>query len=148
MRYLLRRFGFYVIAVWVSITINFFIPRLMAGDPVQIMFARFQGRLDPRSMDALYAAFGFVEGPLWKQYLPGTLLWGPDYRSRTLCDSIANSLAWTLRADRRGTHLLSLARLGYRRPERGRCGSSSCSLQPAQFILFLVGDAMCHLCSE
>jgi peptide/nickel transport system permease protein len=104
MRYLLRRIGFYLIAVWASITVNFFIPRLMAGDPVQIMFARFQGRLDPRALDALYAAFGFVEGPLWKQYFTylGHLFQGDLGLSISnfpapVTTVIMASLAWTLR---------------------------------------------------
>jgi peptide/nickel transport system permease protein len=68
MRYLFRRIGFYGVAAWASITLNFLIPRMMAGDPVQIMFARFQGRMDPRALDSLYETFGFVKGSLWVQY--------------------------------------------------------------------------------
>ncbi|RPI87669.1 MAG: ABC transporter permease [Chloroflexi bacterium] len=69
MRFIVRRLGFYLVAAWVSITVNFFLPRMMAGDPVQLMFARFQGRLDPRALDSLYATFGFVRGSLWVQYV-------------------------------------------------------------------------------
>lgn len=69
MRFLLRRIGFYLVAAFAAITINFFMPRMMAGDPVQLMFARFQGRLDPRAIASLKETFGFVEGPLIEQYL-------------------------------------------------------------------------------
>lgn len=69
MRFLARRAGFYLLAAFVAISFNFFIPRLMAGDPASIVFARFQGRLDPRAMDAIRASFGFVDGPLHEQYL-------------------------------------------------------------------------------
>jgi hypothetical protein len=65
----LRRTGFYLAAAFIAITLNFFIPRMMTGDPVTAMFARFQGRLEPRTIDALRATFGFVEGPLPAQYL-------------------------------------------------------------------------------
>lgn len=68
MRYLLRRLGFYLIAAWASVTLNFFIPRLMPGDPTQILFAQLQGKMEPQAMDALRAAFGFVDGPLHVQY--------------------------------------------------------------------------------
>ena len=40
-QYLLRRLGFYALAAWVAITLNFLIPRLMPGDPAKTMFARF-----------------------------------------------------------------------------------------------------------
>lgn len=68
MRFLTRRIGFYLIAAFLAITLNFLIPRLMTGDPATIMFARFQGRLDPRAMQSLKEAFGFVEGPILEQY--------------------------------------------------------------------------------
>ena len=41
-RYLGRRLGFYLVAAWVALTLNFLIPRLMPGDPASVMFARFQ----------------------------------------------------------------------------------------------------------
>lgn len=104
MRFLLRRIGFYVIAAWVSITVNFFIPRAMAGDPVQIMFARFQGRLDPRAMESMYETFGFVRGSLWKQYITylGHLFQGDLGLSISnfpvpVTTVLSTSLAWTLR---------------------------------------------------
>ena len=33
--YLLRRLGFYTLAAWIAVTLNFLIPRLMPGDPVE-----------------------------------------------------------------------------------------------------------------
>lgn len=104
MRYLFRRIGFYLIAAWASITLNFLIPRMMAGDPVQIMFARFQGRMDPRALESLYETFGFVRGPLWVQYVAylGHLFQGDLGLSISnfpvpVLQVIATSLAWTLR---------------------------------------------------
>jgi peptide/nickel transport system permease protein len=34
MRFFLRRLAFYVFAVWVALTVNFLLPRLMPGDPI------------------------------------------------------------------------------------------------------------------
>src|SRR5215471_19282051 len=34
MRWFARRLGFYVFAIWVALTINFLLPRLMPGDPI------------------------------------------------------------------------------------------------------------------
>ena len=40
MRWLLRRCCFYVFALWVAVTLNFLLPRLMPGDPAGGMLAR------------------------------------------------------------------------------------------------------------
>ncbi len=104
MRFLLRRIGFYLVAAFVAVSINFFIPRLMVGDPVTLMFARFQGRLDPRAMDALKATFGFVEGPLPQQYLTymqnllqGNLGTSVSQFPASVSTVMAVGLGWTLR---------------------------------------------------
>ena len=34
MRFFLRRLTFYVFAVWVALTLNFLLPRLMPGSPI------------------------------------------------------------------------------------------------------------------
>ena len=39
MRFILSRLGFYLVAFWVSVTLNFLLPRFMPGDPVSRMFA-------------------------------------------------------------------------------------------------------------
>lgn len=68
MGFLLRRFGFYVVAFWVSITLNFILPRLMPGDPVSRMVARLQGQIRPEQVEALRRSFGLDDAPLWVQY--------------------------------------------------------------------------------
>ncbi len=102
-RFLRRRFLFYLIAAFAAITLIFIIPRLMPGDPVQLLFARFQGKLDPRAFEAIKAQFGFVDGPLWEQYLLYlrsivTLDFGPSIMGFPIPASqvIMKSLRWTL----------------------------------------------------
>ena len=68
MRYLARRLAFYVVTAWAALTLNFLIPRLMPGDPVQALLSRFRGRLDPRATDALTAMFGLSDESIWSQY--------------------------------------------------------------------------------
>lgn len=68
MRFLLRRLGFYAIAAWASLTLNFFLPRAMPGDPASAIFARFQGRMQPEQLQALRQAYGFTDAPLMQQY--------------------------------------------------------------------------------
>jgi peptide/nickel transport system permease protein len=104
MRFLSRRIGFYLVAAFIAITLNFFIPRLMSGDPVTAMFARFPGRLDPRTIDALKATFGFVDAPLGQQYMTylqnlfqGNLGTSVTYFPYSVTSIIGGGLAWTLR---------------------------------------------------
>jgi peptide/nickel transport system permease protein len=104
MRYLLRRLLFYIVAAFVAITLNFMVPRLMAGDPVQLMFAQFQGRLDPRAMESLKETFGFVSGPIGEQYvtylknlLQGNLGLSVSAFPTPVADLIGPSLGWTIR---------------------------------------------------
>ena len=66
--YLLRRLGFYALAGLVALTLNFLIPRLMPGDPATVMFARFQGELEPEAIDALREAYGLTDAPIWSQF--------------------------------------------------------------------------------
>lgn len=68
MRFLLRRLGFYLAAFFVAITLNFFIPRLMPGDPTTRIFLALRGKLRPDQMEALKKAYG-LEGSLLDQYL-------------------------------------------------------------------------------
>lgn len=68
MRYVLRRIGFYLVAAWASLTLNFIIPRLMPGDPAAAIFARFRGQLQPEQLQAMREAFGFTDAPLIEQY--------------------------------------------------------------------------------
>ncbi|WP_224367903.1 ABC transporter permease [Hyalangium versicolor] len=103
MRHLLRNLGLYAIAAWASLTLNFLIPRLMPGDPASAMFARFRGELQPEAMDALRAAFGFTNEPLWKQYLTyvahlfkGDMGLSVAYFPAKVTEVIATGLGWTL----------------------------------------------------
>ena len=69
MRFILRRLGFYLIAFWASITLNFLLPRFMPGDPVSRMFARTQGKMQPEQIDALRKLLGVDDRPIWEQYI-------------------------------------------------------------------------------
>jgi len=69
LRFLLRRFGLYALAAWAALTLNFFLPRLMPGDPATALFARFAGRLGPEALQALRETFGLTDEPLVRQYI-------------------------------------------------------------------------------
>jgi len=68
MSFILRRLGFYVVAAWVALTINFFIPRLMPGNAVESIMSKFPN-LQPSAYHALEAMLGVGNpGSLWHQY--------------------------------------------------------------------------------
>lgn len=103
MRYILRRLGFYALAAWASMTLNFFLPRMMRGDPASAIFARFQGQLRPEELDALKEAYGFADAPLLQQYVTYlSHVWRGDFGlsiSRfpaPVTSVIATGLVWTL----------------------------------------------------
>jgi peptide/nickel transport system permease protein len=104
MRYLLRRSGFYLIALWAAITLNFLIPRLMPGDPVLLLVAKLQGRLDPRAIQALRLEFGLnTNESLFTQYLRylGDLAHGNfgisiNYYPTPVSEVVRTGLFWTL----------------------------------------------------
>jgi len=58
LRYALRRLGFFVLTLWIALTINFLLPRLMPGNPALAMLSRFHGQLSPSALNALEIQFG------------------------------------------------------------------------------------------
>jgi len=103
MAYALRRLGFYLLAAFASITLNFLVPRLMPGDPASAMFARFQGKMQPEAMTALRASFGLDAGSTFQQYLAylehvftGDLGRSIAYYPTPVTEVIGTGLAWTL----------------------------------------------------
>jgi peptide/nickel transport system permease protein len=69
-RYLIRKILFYLAAVWAAITLNFLLPRLVPGNPVDVILARTQqtAPLPPEARAALNLQFGVTNDPLWLQY--------------------------------------------------------------------------------
>ena len=58
MRFVLRRLGFFVLTLWVALTLNFVLPRLMPGNPAEAMIANHKGVVSPTALKALEAQFG------------------------------------------------------------------------------------------
>lgn len=69
MRFILRRLGFYLIAFFASLTINFFLPRLIPGDPVTTILGRPGSTLTDEQLDGIRTALGLSDAPLFQQYL-------------------------------------------------------------------------------
>jgi peptide/nickel transport system permease protein len=69
MSFIFRRLVFYLVAAWVALTVNFFIPRAMPGNAVQSVMAKFPN-LQPASYKALQALLGVGHpGSIWSQYV-------------------------------------------------------------------------------
>jgi peptide/nickel transport system permease protein len=101
--YLLRRLGFYLLAAWVALTLNFFLPRLMPGDPATALFARLRGQLAPEAIVALREAFGLTDAPLLSQYgtylahlFRGDLGVSVAYFPAPVSQVIGTGLGWTV----------------------------------------------------
>ncbi|GHJ54042.1 ABC transporter permease [Micromonospora chersina] len=104
MRFLLQRTAFYLFTAWAAITLNFFIPRLVPGDPVQSLISRNQGRISADAIQSLRVLFGLDSHEnIWQQYLDywGQLLHGDLGLSFTFFPTpvstvIGDSLPWTV----------------------------------------------------
>jgi len=69
-RFLLRRLGFFVLTLWAALTLNFFIPKWMPGNPKQALIDRTHHRLSDKAIDAMLASFGYKQGQnIFVQYL-------------------------------------------------------------------------------
>ena len=103
-RFIASRTAFYLFTAWAAITINFFLPRLMSGDPVTAYMQRNAGEITPEAARSLRILFGLDENTsVWQQYLDyWTLLFNGDLgRSFSnglapVGDVISSALPWTL----------------------------------------------------
>ncbi len=57
MRFVIRRLGLFLLALWAALTINFLIPRLMPGNEATAVLAHFRG-VNPAALHALEVEFG------------------------------------------------------------------------------------------
>ncbi|MDA8276668.1 MAG: ABC transporter permease [Actinomycetota bacterium] len=103
MKFLLRRIGFYLIALFVAITVNFFIPRLMPGNVVDSLMAKYP-TLKPQAQHALEILLGVGHnGSLIGQYFTylhqlatGNLGIDPLQFPTPVISIIKAALPWTL----------------------------------------------------
>ncbi|GIM94252.1 ABC transporter permease [Paractinoplanes toevensis] len=104
MKYFLQRIGFYVFTAWAAITLNFFIPRMVPGDPVQSLIAKYKGQLSTDAMQSLYILFGLDQHKsmwaeyvdYWKQIFHGDLGLSFTFFPAPVSQVISQALPWTL----------------------------------------------------
>ena len=71
MRFLLRRLGFYAVALWGAVTLNYLLPRMVPGEPIDGLLARLspaQLAANPNAVENLRNALGFQKEPLLEGY--------------------------------------------------------------------------------
>ncbi len=72
MRWFARRLVFYVFAIWVALTINFLLPRLMPGDPIAGLLAHLnpaQLAANPGLIQTYQALLGGGDHSIWHDYV-------------------------------------------------------------------------------
>jgi peptide/nickel transport system permease protein len=69
-RYVLRKLGFYGIAAWAALTINFMLPQLIPGNPVEALIGRMaqSGTPPPGEAKVLTALLGLGTGNIFDKY--------------------------------------------------------------------------------
>jgi peptide/nickel transport system permease protein len=103
MPFIVRRVIFYLVAAWVALTINFFIPRAMPGNAVQSVMSKFPN-LQPSAYKALEALLGVGHpGSLWNQYWAYLdnifhLNFGTDVTNypASVASLLAQTIPWTI----------------------------------------------------
>src|SRR5205807_934044 len=105
MRALVRRFGVYLLAAWVAVTVSFLLPRVVPGNPVAGAVARASqsGNCNAQCVRAIELQLGYnVHTSLWDQYTQyiGNLLHGDLGHSWSenapVTSLILTYLPWTL----------------------------------------------------
>jgi peptide/nickel transport system permease protein len=95
----------FLFTLWAALTLNFFIPRFMPGNPLQSLEARGRGRISPAALAQMLSSFGYKPNSNWAvqyvTYLRDMLTgnWGvsitvePGNSIRTM---VLQALPWTL----------------------------------------------------
>jgi peptide/nickel transport system permease protein len=107
MNYVLRKLAFYAVALWAAVTLNFIIPRLLPGNPVDILLAKIMqrgGTVTPETRKAYAVLLGGDDTePILVQYWTylGNIVHGElgvsiGYFPANVTDVISTSMPWTV----------------------------------------------------
>jgi len=104
-RFVVRRLGMFLFTLWAAMTLNFFIPRLMPGNPLQALEARTRGKVSPAALESILSSFGYKPNagliPQYFTYLKDMLTgqWGQSIGlslGEPVRTIILQALPWTL----------------------------------------------------
>ncbi|MGF3056640.1 ABC transporter permease [Microbacterium sp. YY-01] len=106
MKFYLRRITFYAVTLWATISLNFLLPRLMPGNPADIMIAKMQragGEVSETTIRNIKLLLGDDDAPLWEQYFG---YWGRMFQGdlgvsvtkfpTPVADLIGAAMPWTI----------------------------------------------------
>ena len=106
MNYVLRKVTLFVVTLWAAVTMNFLLPRLMPGSPVDAAIAKLSEGGQPvtnAQRHALEIELGSPHGSLVSQYVDylgnmARLRFGSSYSfpNQTVAHTILSALPWTL----------------------------------------------------
>lgn len=106
MRFYLQKLSFYAVALWAALTLNFLIPRLLPGNPVDVMLSKLaaKGTVTPAARHAVELLLGTnTSTPLWNQYwnylnaiFHGDLGVSVTYFPASVTQVISQTLPWTI----------------------------------------------------
>jgi peptide/nickel transport system permease protein len=70
MLYVARKLGFYLVAAWAALTINFLLPQLIPGNPVEALIGRMSqsGSVPPGEARVLTSLLGLGTGNIFQKY--------------------------------------------------------------------------------
>src|SRR5487761_541113 len=106
MRYVMRKVGLFIVTLWAAITLNFLLPRLMPGSPVDAALGKLASAGVPitnAERQAVEIQLGVPNASLISQYGDylrniATLRFGTSYSfpTQTVAQTIGTALPWTL----------------------------------------------------
>lgn len=106
MRYIVRKVVLFVVTLWAAITLNFLLPRLMPGSPVDAALAKLASTGQPitnAERHAVQVQLGVPHSSIIGQYWAylgntATMKFGTSYSfpSETVAHTIGKALPWTL----------------------------------------------------
>src|SRR6266700_7292040 len=95
----------FLFTLWAAMTLNFFIPRFMPGNPLQALEARTRAKLSPAALESILSSFGYKPNagliPQYSTYLKDMLTgqWGQSIGlslGEPVRDIILQAMPWTL----------------------------------------------------
>ena len=106
-KYLVKKATWYILTLFVAVTLNFFLPRLIPGNPVAVIVGEIGGGItDYKTYERIYNSYLIMFGldkPIWQQFfiylsnvLRGNLGISLYSYPRPVAEIIGGSIHWTL----------------------------------------------------
>ena len=146
MRFVLRRLGFFVLTLWAALTLNFFLPRLMPGNPALAAIGNHRGALSPDALKVMEAQFGIGHQSIVSQYVSylgnmATFRFGSSLTTQpgnSVGRIVLDAVPWTLGLVGLTTVLAFILGTGIGIVSAWRRGSRLDSVMPPIFVIMTV----------